>query len=347
MTVFHHSNLLDVRASALAAATQLLDDGDLTWATIDVGFVVAVGFATDRLRELFSPSLQHLLVSETTPDLRIVVADSTVLGPHPPLRPDTQTVARTDSFSIDDVGAIAVEPNASISALHWQQQLGVWWLDAVSGCSSWQVSAPLRQLLAWWAPRCGKILAHTAIVGDGTRGVMITGEGGAGKSTTTMQCGLDGIRVLSDDYCIMTPGAPPDSLPVARAATRCCKLSDDSLALLGNHVGTLDNSHRLTPGEKNLVYLPIDGPDAAPTELEIVAVVVPSIGTETTATLHQTQGSAALSSLAMSSIFQFNADPAAVLRSCRQIVEHLPTYELHLGSDLSSASARIAELLNT
>jgi hypothetical protein len=157
-----------------------------------------------------------------------------------------------------------------------------------------------------------------------------------------MQCGIDGLRILSDDYCITRPG----ERPVAHAATRCAKLSDASLKLLGTHVGTIDNSHRVSYDEKNLVFLPVDGPAPAVSRLEIAAVVVPSIGDEISATIEPTSGSMALSSLAMSSIFQFNASPSILLPACRDIIASVPTYSLRLGSDLSSATPLLADLLS-
>ena len=344
--IFQDTTLVDVRDDAITRAQRLVKDQDLRWLTIDIGWSVAVGFPPGRLYETFAPSLAHLVVDPTVddadvPDLTIVVADSAHLGQHPVIRSDTEGFPRTAAYVVDDLDAVNLEPHASISALNWERRFGVWWLDEIGGLSSWQVSAPLRQLFAWWAPRTGQVLAHAAVVGDGTRGVMITAAGGAGKSTTTMQCGLDGLQVLSDDYCVIQPG---DST-TARAATRCCKLSDDSLNLLGTHFGKLDNSHQLSSDEKNLIYLPLDGPNPAATCLELAAVVVPRIGTDEKATLGPALGSAALSSLAMSSIFQFNADPAPVLKACREIIEGLPTFELILGSDLSSSTERISELL--
>ncbi len=342
-SIFAEHSISDVRAIAISEAQRLIDEDKLVRVTIDVGEPVAVAFENFELAEKFIPSISHLIAPDAAaPALTIVVADSNSLGPLPPTVSDLEGLPRASGYQMDDLGAFATDPNLTISAVDWQSSLGIWWLDAERGTSSWQISAPFRQILAWWAPRSGQVLTHAAVVGNDERGVMITAPGGCGKSTTTMQCGVDGLRILSDDYCITRPG----ERPIARAATRCAKLSDTSLELLGTHVGAIDNSHRFSNDEKNLVYLPLDGPAPAVSRLEIVAVVVPSIGDEPFASIEPTSGSLALSSLAMSSIFQFNASPSILLPACRDIIDSVPTYNLRLGRDLSSSTPLLADLLS-
>jgi len=341
--IFVDTSLTDVRVRALRLADDVLSRPHASIVCVGVGPVIRVVFADAQMTDTFRPSIEHLVVpcETTTPEFTIVVGDSRTFGPLPQCREDIEGQPRDSATELDEFGAVGVEPGMTISAVDWPRSLGVWWLDEVDGTTNWQVSAPFRQILAWWAIHRGGMLAHAAVVGSEGRGLMLTGVSGSGKSTTAMQAGLDGLQILGDDYCYVAPGVPA----VAYSLTRATKVSDESLALLGGHVGTLDNTHRRDTAQKNLVYLPTHGPRAAATALRIVGIVVPTVGQEQIARIEPCPGAAALSSLAMSSIFQFNAPAAEVFARCRQLVASVATHRLELGRELSSATGLLAGLL--
>ncbi|MEO0999717.1 MAG: ATP-binding cassette domain-containing protein, partial [Pseudomonadota bacterium] len=57
-------------------------------------------------------------------------------------------------------------------------------LGRAAGPPDWDVAAPFRGPLDWAAGRVGMQLCHSAAIGLGGRGVLLTGPGGSGKSTT-------------------------------------------------------------------------------------------------------------------------------------------------------------------
>jgi len=335
--------LKQARARALDGAPEVLASDVAPSLVVDLGAPVRVAFADPHLADVFGPSIDHLAYSSPPePVFSILITDSRHFGEVPGSRAELAGLIRTEAFELDDAGGVAMEPGSMVSAVDWAESIGVWWLDEHEGTTNWQVSAPMRQILAWWSLRQGGVLAHAAVVGHEGRGVMITAPSGCGKSTTAMRAGIDGLSILSDDYCLVELG----DAPVARATTRAVKVSDESLALLGGHVGTLDNRHRGGPDQKNLVYLPASGPGAFVPELDLVGVVVPEITGRERAEIGPVSGAAALSALAMTSIFQFNTPRAEVLARCGSLIATLPTYGLALGSDLGSATDALRDVIS-
>jgi len=70
-------------------------------------------------------------------------------------------------------------------------------------------AAPLRDPLTQWMAGFGAHVVHSAAVATEHGGVLLTGVGGSGKSTTALLCLLDGMDYLGDDWCIMEGGKPP------------------------------------------------------------------------------------------------------------------------------------------
>ncbi|NUN48582.1 MAG: ATP-binding cassette domain-containing protein [Candidatus Brocadiae bacterium] len=57
------------------------------------------------------------------------------------------------------------------------------WAASADSVPPWEIAAPFRSAWAWWAERCGAVLAHGAVVGDAEGAALITGVSGSGKST--------------------------------------------------------------------------------------------------------------------------------------------------------------------
>ena len=69
----------------------------------------------------------------------------------------------------------------------------------------WVGGSPLQVILHWWLRLQGMQLTHAASVGNQKHAVLLTGEGGSGKSTTTLSCLQDGLSYIAEDYCVVEP----------------------------------------------------------------------------------------------------------------------------------------------
>lgn len=86
----------------------------------------------------------------------------------------------------------------------------------------------VRRVLPRIAILFGATAIHSAAAAIGGRGLMLLGESGAGKSTTSAALGAAGWDVLSDDISIVWH---PDAPKVAPATTGMCVWPDSRLAL--------------------------------------------------------------------------------------------------------------------
>ncbi len=88
------------------------------------------------------------------------------------------------------------------------------WAASADSVPPWEIAAPFRSAWAWWAERCGAVLAHGAVVGDAEGAALITGVSGSGKSTTSLACVQAGMKFAGDDHVLLRDGG--------RGVTRRC-----------------------------------------------------------------------------------------------------------------------------
>jgi len=102
--------------------------------------------------------------------------------------------------------------------------------------------------IAWHLRRTrGWEMVHASAVVDGTRGVLLAGPGGAGKTTTSVALMARGMRLLTENLA-MTDGERIYSV------TEPIRLTDESLELLGDAVDGLE----FQPGglERKSMFVP-------------------------------------------------------------------------------------------
>lgn len=66
----------------------------------------------------------------------------------------------------------------------------------------------LYHSFAQWGRTEGMLLLHSAVIGSDGKGMLIAGRGGAGKSTLSISCLLEGLDFVSDDYVLVTENGP-------------------------------------------------------------------------------------------------------------------------------------------
>jgi hypothetical protein len=146
------------------------------------------------------------------------------------LRPvDDQEIHTTRDHSLL---AIASGSERSLWVLDPERSLAVRWVSEHADLPLWEHISPLRTAGRWWATEHGSSMVHTGAVGDARGAVLLVGDAGAGKSTTTMACHGRGLDVLGDDFCFLQPPGTVGDRAVVHAAYRLAKLDDRSLELL-------------------------------------------------------------------------------------------------------------------
>lgn len=103
------------------------------------------------------------------------------------------------------------------------------WTHSSADLPPWEAARPLRFAIRWASAQRGAALVHSAAVAGPAGAVLLTGRGGAGKSTTSFACLGSGLHVLGDDYCIVDPTT---DVPTVHATYVLGNLDERSLALL-------------------------------------------------------------------------------------------------------------------
>lgn len=146
----------------------------------------------------------------------------------PPLQPrdDHTAVAYEKGMT-----ALATGATGTLWLLDSNRATAVLWIDDGDASPLWEQSSPLRTAARWWSSVQGAAMAHAGAVADAQGCVLLVGDSGAGKSTTTMACHGTGLEILGDDFCIVEP--PTRTAPsIVHAMYRLAKLDERALDLL-------------------------------------------------------------------------------------------------------------------
>lgn len=210
-------------------------------------------------------------------------------------------------------------------AVHRQ---GVELMQASGAHPPWENSAPLRPFLHWIYAETGRRIVHAATLGNGGRGILLAGKGGAGKSGTTVAGVLAGLDTVGDDYVLIDPAGPPMAYPLYRVA----KQDDAGYRRLGLARALPDPGPLNWQGKYEFDLGALGAGRLVP-RLDITALVLPRLAGAARSAFTAIGGREAMLALAPSGIFQMPGNWESAPRFFADIVRALPCYRLELGSD--------------
>jgi hypothetical protein len=306
-------------------------------------------FAGDALAGPFGTAFAHLVEQTPSADpgsdaLTVFLWDSASTGIQPAAPPwssrDFQARGEVNhdfgdrvclSFRIDS-GVLSVFAPATNTALCWVRDPAT--------LPPWEVAAPLRPILAWWAENTGRQLAHGAGIGTPGGAVLLAARGGSGKSTTALSCLEAGFLYLGDDYVMLEPGSPPIVSSLYCTAKLVPSNLDDRLPQLRKLV---TGRHDI---EQNKVTLSLyDAFRGSITDsLPLRAIVIPSLAGGRLS-LRTASAAAALAALAPTTLFQLPNAGAAALERMQTIIAAIPRYHLELDRDPATNVAALRSLI--
>lgn len=165
------------------------------------------------------------------PPLHVVVATASTVPADripEPIRPRGKDLVLARD---NGVIALASGSDGTLWLLDEQRATAVLWVENEGALPLWEHTSPLRGAARWWSTVHGAAMVHAGAVADSAGCVLLVGDSGAGKSTTTMACHGSGLDVLGDDFCLVEP--PTDTTPsIAHTIYRLAKLDERALDLL-------------------------------------------------------------------------------------------------------------------
>lgn len=147
--------------------------------------------------------------SSLNPDIEIFALEGDIEGE---LRWKFSDVIAGDRISRAETGLVRTtfdEGQGLLNVYDTSTHRGLFWTQSANTLPEWEFGAPLRNILTWALAECGVHVIHSAGIGIDGSGVLLSGLGGAGKSTTTAMCVHNGFSTTGDDYCAISVGTAP------------------------------------------------------------------------------------------------------------------------------------------
>jgi hypothetical protein len=302
---------------------------------------IRLRFAGAALEPRLLPALAHVRVAPAgNPAMTVALFDTASTGapmaPPPWGRDEYGPKGEIAGFNDDRIRTVFVPGVDILNVYDAARGAGVYWVASPSIVPWWESSFPLRTMIHWWAVPTALQPVHAGSVGLHGRGVLVAGNSGAGKSTTTLACLEAGFGYAGDDYVIVDV----ESLTVY-SLYGTAKLEPGNLDRFPALAPAVANGERLGT-EKAMVFLHDTRPESLVQSLDLCAVVLPRVTGRRESHIEPTSAAAALRVLAPTTSFHLPGYGREVMSKLTKLVRALPCYRLDAGTDLDQLAAAMA-----
>lgn len=209
---------------------------------------------------------------------------------------------------------------------------GLFWVKSAIDLPDWEFGAPLRRIFEWALLDRGFHVIHSAGVGKRGNGVLLSGSGGAGKSTTTAMCLSNDFETTGDDYCAISATSPHKVFGIYGL-----------LKLVPGAVGTegLPNSTWLKRRIDGKVHYKIE--QKMVESLVINAIVFPKVAVSTKQLVPVSPKNAFLRLLS-STLNQSTNPQIQLFEALSALSRSVAAFELEVGPDFDLVSRNLSDL---
>jgi hypothetical protein len=291
-------------------------------------------FAGPALHARLFTALAHLRSPEGEPALVVHAFDSRSTGV--PMRPPAW--GNEDVRERGEIRGLCEGPwrfafnVGSGVLLAWDRERRralVWTRDA-DAVPYYETACPMRPLFAWWLGEEGLQVVHAAAVGEAGRGVLLTGRGFSGKTTTALLCVEAGWAYAGDNNLVVEPGSPLRGHALYSSAT----VRPGTLERMPRLRERLRNANRLEE-EKGLLFVDERGGGRMLPSFDVAAILLPRVvGGETTRSEPATAGEC-MGALAPSSLLPLPGAGREDFARLARIARSAPARHLLLGTDVA------------
>jgi hypothetical protein len=307
------------------------------------GVRIRVAFAGAAVADGLMPPLERLASAPSEPvSARFYMWDSESSGTPapqlpPPWAPDDAAL-NGGRPRYRTVYSLAGDRPGSISVFDTEARIGHVWVRSLSDVRWHERLAPLRTPLHWALASPDRFLAHGSAVGHRGRAVLLTGRGGAGKTTTTLACVDAGLDFVGDNYLLLDlAGAVPRVYGLYGGA----RFWPGTLERLPHYKPL---ATRAAPEEKLSIEVARHRPGRLATGLPVSAVVVPRVIGAGPTTIAPCSPVEALLGLAPASVINLPRTDNGFSGMSR-LVRSVPTFQLTLGAAVNDSPPVLRELI--
>lgn len=308
---------------------------------------IRLRFAGTALAPHTLPALAHLITEPTlVADLTVYLCDSVSTGAKMP--PPTWSVA--DQSYRGEVPGCYNDGRFHTSYHGWAGVLSM--LDSEAGeAVFWAADrrklhfslrgAPLRDILHWWLNGHGCQLVHGAGVGTRGAGVLLTGRGSSGKSTTALACLGAGLLYAGDDHVAVSV----EPSPYLHSLYNTAQLDVDRAYAFSDLVAGIRDP-RPSEDAKVQVFVHRHCPDRVVSGFPIRAVIWPQVTGRRDTSLRTASAAEMLLALAPATIIALPGAGQEALGQMAELTRRVPGYVLELGTDLSQIPPVVSGLIS-
>ena len=306
------------------------------------GRIVRLQIASAEMHARLIRAFTHLSAPAGDVDLTICAWDSGHTGAKmisPPWREsDYGPRGEIRGFNTERFRAAFDHGTNALSIFDRERKLALFWTRDARRLPAYEMGAPFRAILSWWAETNDLVLVHAGAVGNEHGAMLLAGAGGAGKSTTALLCLQAGWHYLADDYCLLQIGKPGRVFSLYSSAK-----------LRHNHLPGFSKLGipAAMDGDKQMFFLNEIFPAQMTQSLECRALFLPRISVGRASSIEPASAGDALRALAPSSIFQVSGAGAVAFQRLSEFVRTVPVRWANLGSDLSQIPKSLGDALAT
>jgi hypothetical protein len=302
-------------------------------------------FAGDALVEPLARGLEHLDRGDDNARglvVRLWDRESTgVSMPRPPW--DMQAYGsrgKIDGFFDERIQSVFQHGSQSLVMVDLERSEALYWTASPEQVPPFEMAAPLQTALQPWLGEHGAELIHAAAVATDVGCGLLVGKAGSGKSWTTLASMEAGLKLVSDDYCVLAAGMPPRISSLYNGA----KAFPGALERLPAFAGMVSNPVRQSY-DKAVLFIHEHAPEAMLLESDLRAILIPRVAGQPRTTWRPASSAAALAALAPSTILQLPGAGARTLERLAEVAREVPSFRVDLGTDLDEVGQAIATLL--
>ena len=308
------------------------------------GCVAEMRFAGPALHDRLFPALAHLRTAGGESSLVVSAFDSGSTGVRmpPPAWGRDDVVERGEIRDFrEGAWRIAFNVGSGILVAHDRERARalVWTRDA-DAVPYYETASPMRPLLAWWLSDAGMQVVHAAGVAKDGRGVLLTGRGGSGKTTTALLCVQAGWAYAGDNNLVLELGDRLRGHALYSSAT----VRPGTLERMPRLCERLRNANRLEE-EKGLLFVDDGGDGRMLPSFDVEAILLPRVvGDTATRTAPATAGDC-MAALAPSSLLPLPGATHETFARLAAAARAAPAHHLLLGSDVDAIPGVVGRFL--
>lgn len=319
---------------------------------------ICLKFAGEALYPLLTKALSHLpRGSNKKSDLTFFVWDELTTGRKLPLLIDvlikcayqapwiTTRGQRSELYDLSKGGILSsLYGETILTSLNVEENTGIYWSSSAEDIPYYEIGAPLRIPLSWHFSSPTRQILHSGAVGTSAGGVLLSGKGGSGKSTTALSCLDSPLFYASDDYLLVS--IEKDQI-IGHSLFNTAKVkTSNDLKRFKNLGLEAQNADKVAAeNEKPMMFLGRQKPEKLICSLPLKAIVFPRYVADVKAQISSISPLTAFRSLIDSNVIQTPHLDKESMQMMWQLTQKLPAYLVILGEEPAGIPDLILEIL--